>query len=172
MANTYPPIGGGDDITADLLMSMLPRIIVKSTATTRSNTTTFSDDPEMSMTLSANATYFVEFFLYYSAIDAEKFATKWTVPSGVTGNRSTLGPGSSANQANMDNVSMRSGVHAFTTTGLYGTRNSSNQAFAYETGVLVTTSSGTVALQWTQGTSGSTGTTLYNTSFMRVTRLA
>ena len=124
------------------------------------------------MTLDANATYFVEFFLYYSAINAEQFKTAWTVPSGVTGNRAVIGAGSSANEGNLNNVSGRFGVHGFSTSVTYGTRNSSNQCFAYETSTLITTSSGTLAVQWAQATSGSTGTTLYNTSLMRVTRLA
>jgi hypothetical protein len=171
---TYPAIAGGDDITADLLVSMLPMFAVKSSATTRTSTTTLADDPELTLTLAANAKYFVEFFLYYGAINAEKFKTAWTVPSGVTGTRATLGPGSTANQASMDNVSMRAGAHLYTTSATYGTRDdNTGPCLAYETSIVITgASSGTLAVKWAQGTSGSTGTALFEGSFMRVTRLA
>jgi hypothetical protein len=171
---TYPSIGGGDDITADLLASMQQMFAVKSSATTRTSTTTFADDPELTLTLAANSKYFVEFFLYYGAIDAEKFKTTWTVPSGVTGTRTAMGPGSSANQSSMDNVSMRDGVHLYSTSATYGTRNdNTGPCFAYEHSVVITgASSGTVAIRWAQATSGSTGTALFEGSFMRVTRLA
>lgn len=172
-ANTYPAISAGDDITADLLSSMLPRIIVKSASTTRTSTVTMADDPDLSMTIEANATYFVEFFIRYSAIDAEKIQTQWTVPAGAGGNRGVCGAGSTANQTNLDNISMRTGAHAYTTPVTYGTRNStSNQGYLTETAVLTTSSSaGSVALQWAQGTSGSSGTTVASASLMRVTRL-
>jgi hypothetical protein len=174
MANTYPAIAGGDDITADLLASMLPMFTVKSSATTRTSTTTLADDPELTLTLAANAKYFVELFLCYGAINAEKFKTAWKVPSGVTGTRFVMGPGSSANQGSMDNVSMRAGAHLFTTAVTYGTRDdNTGGCLAEEKAVIITgASSGTFALQWAQATSGSTGTSLFESSFMRVTRLA
>jgi hypothetical protein len=171
---TYPSIGGGDDITADLLASMQQMFAVKSSATTRTSTTTLANDPELTLTLAANSKYFVEFFLYYGAINAEKFKTAWAVPSGVTGTRSTLGPGSSADQSSVDNISMRTGAHLYTTAATYGTRDdNTGPCFAYETSIVITgASSGTLAVQWAQSTSGSTGTALFEGSFLRVTRLA
>lgn len=172
-ANTYPQIAAGDDITADLLSKMLPRIIVKPSATSRTSTTTLADDPDLSMALEANATYFVEFFLYYNGDDTGRFKTIWTVPSGSTGNRGVIGEGSTVTTAtNADNVLGRFGVHAYGTSVVYGTRNSANQLQAYESGVIITTSSGNVTLQWAQNSSSTTATTLNNTSLMRVTRLA
>lgn len=172
--STYPAIAGGDDITADLLVSMLPLFAVKSSATTRTSTTTLANDPELSITLAANAKYAVEMWLFYAAINAEKFKTAWTVPAGVTGTRGTHGPGSSANQASMDNVSVRMGAHLYTTAVTYGTRDdNTGTCLAVEKSILITgASSGTLALQWAQGTSGSTGSILYDGSYMRVTRLA
>lgn len=172
-ANTYPAIAAGDDITADLLSSMLPRMIVKPAATARISTGTVTDDPDLSMQVEANAVYIVEFHIYYASIDAAKIKTQWTVPAGVTGNRAVQGPGSTANQANMDNVSMRSGVHLYNTAVTYGTRDSAvNQAFFYEESMLTTSGAGgTLALQWAQGASTATNTTVANGSWMRVTRV-
>ncbi len=173
MPDQYPQIAAGDELTADLLMSMLPRIINKSSNTTRTSTTTFSDDPDLTMQVEANATYFVEFHLHYASLDAAKFKTEWTVPSGSTGNKCVIGPGSTANQADVDNVSGRYGVHGFATDVTYGTRNSTvSQAYALETATLITTNAGTLAIRWAQATSNASDTTLYATSLMRVTRIA
>lgn len=172
-ANTYPQIAAGDDITADLLSSMQPRIITKSSSTTRTTTTTVTDDPDLSMALDANSTYIVEFHVYYSAINAEKIKTTWTVPSGVTGSRGVQGAGSNANDSSLDNVLCRNGVHDYTTAVTYGTRNSSVLCHSYEESIVtVGSSSGNVALGWAQATSGSTGTVVANGSWMRVTRIA
>lgn len=172
-ANTWPPIAAGDDLTADLLSEMLPRIIVKPAATTITSSTSLTADPDLTMALEANATYFVEFYIRYTAINAEKFKTTWTVPSGAGGNRAVIGPGSSANDTNLDNSEGRFGAHAYGTAVGYGTRNSAtNQCSVIETAVLITGSSaGSVTLNWGQSTSGSTGTTVDAASLMRVTRI-
>lgn len=173
MPDQYPQIAAGDELTADLLMSMLPRIISKSVDEGRDTTTTLANDSELLMTLEANATYFVEFYLNCAALDAAKIKTAWSVPAGATGSRNVLGPGSTANQASMDNVSMRAGTHTFTTSVTYGTRNSAvNGFYVQETAVVVTSSSGTCALQWAQDASNATDTTIYARSLMRVTRIA
>lgn len=169
----YPSIAAGDELTAELLLSMLPRFVVKAANTTRTSTATPADDTELTLPVEANATYFVEFFLYYSAINAEQFRTEWSVPTGTTGNRNVIGAGSTANQSSLDNVSGRFGIHGYATNVIYGTRNSTNQCYAVETATVTTGgTSGNVTLQWAQGTSGSTGTVLYAGSMMRVTRLA
>lgn len=173
MPDQYPIWAAGDDITAAKLMEMIPRVISKSADEGRDTTTTLANDSELLMTLEANATYFVEFFINAAAIDAAKIKTAWTVPSGATGSRNVIGPGSTANQASMDNVSMRAGTHNFTTSVTYGTRNSAvNGFYIQETAVVVTTSSGTCALQWAQAASDGTDTTIYARSLMRATRLA
>jgi hypothetical protein len=172
----YPAIAAGQRITTNLLNAMIPEIIDKPAATSRTSTTTVSDDPDLTFTLAANSMYFVEFFIKYSTPGASGtagFKTQWTVPSGAGGNRTALGPGSTQTDSGADNISVHSGVHGFTTAVTYGSRGTtSNQLMAIETALVTTTSSGTCALQWAQQTSNASATTVAADSFMRVTQLA
>ncbi|WP_330242019.1 hypothetical protein [Streptomyces sp. NBC_00525] len=173
MADQYPQIAAGDELTAELLMSMLPRIVNKPSSTTRTSTITTTLDPDLQMELEANATYFVEFYIHYAALAAEGFKTDWTVPTGTTGNKCVIGMASTASDADADESLGRFGVHNFSTDIRYGTRDHvGNQAFAYETATVVTSASGVLGLNWTQTVAGTSGTTVFNTSLMRVTRLA
>lgn len=177
MANQYPVITAGERITAELLRSMIPVIVRKQTNTARSSTTTLTDDPELTFSLGANSVYFVEFIVKYATPGASGtagFKTAWTTPSGASGNRTALGPGSSASDSNADNISMHSGIHGFTTAVIYGSRSTStsNQLALIETAVVTTSSAGTCAFQWAQQTSNGSNTTLFGDSIMRVTQLA
>lgn len=169
----YPNPTAGQRLSAALLASMLPTVVYKTAATDRSNTTTFADDPELTTTLAGSAVYIVEFYLFYAG-NTGLMQTKWTVPAGATGNRSAMGPGSAATDANSNNISMRSGVHGFSTAVLYGNRGtgSLNQSIAVETSLVTTTSNGTCALSWTQGTSNAASTRMAAGSWMRVTRIS
>lgn len=172
--STYPDIVAGQEITAELLRAMLPQTVWKTASTDRAATTTFADDEDLTMQLEASATYIVEFHLLYAALSAADFKTAWTVPSGAGGNRSAMGPGSTAADADADNITMRSGVHNYTTSVTYsGVRNSAtNLAIAVETATLTTSSAGTLALQWAQATSNATATRLATGSRLRVWRIA
>ncbi|MFG2269145.1 hypothetical protein ACGFNY_05145 [Streptomyces chartreusis] len=171
----YPVIYAGQRITAELQSSMLVLEAYKATGTTRSSTTTFADDPDLTIALEANATYWVEMYIKYAAVTAEQFKTNWTVPSGATGGRARHGLSSSVNDTTAGGPFGDGawGHHGFTTTLTYGTRNSaSNQVFAYEIGFVTTsTTAGNVALSWAQNASGATGTSVSAGSYMRAKRI-
>lgn len=152
----------------------IPKYAWKAANLDRASTTTLTDDPDLTMQLDANATYRVEMFLHFAAIDLARFRTAWTVPSGATGNRSAVGPDQGQILSGTSSGGTgRWGVHAFTTICTYGSRDSgANQCFALEESTLITTTAGTCALQWAQATSNATATRLGQGSFMRVTRLA
>jgi hypothetical protein len=187
MPDQYPQWAAGDEITAEKLMQMIPRIINKPTNTSILSTTTPTIDPDLQMELEPNATYFVEFHIHYAALESVGFRTDWTVPSGTTGNKCIIGMaedgyswtnseagmgGTDAGNAN--NTLGRFGVHAFATDVNYGTRNhATNQAYALETATVITGGTGgTVGLNWSQRVSdGSNAATVFATSLMRVTRL-
>lgn len=185
MADRYPVIHAGQDIDADTINAMIPMIVSKPSATARASTTTLADDPDLTVQLEANSTYFVEFHIHYAALDAAKIKTQWTVPSGATGNRCVIGMGEDgyawttaeaglgATDADAArNTLGRFGVHNYGTTVIYGTRDhATNQAYAQETATVVTSSAGTLALSWAQNTSNATATTVYDTSLMRVTKI-
>lgn len=174
MVANYPQWAAGDPITASALNYTQGDVIVKTVATIRASTTTLADDPDLTTTLDANATYSVEFLLKPGSNLAADFKTQWTVPSGASGNRTALGPGSTATDGGADNIAMHSGTHGFATTVNYsGVRDVvTNLFFVYESAIVITTSSGTCAIQWAQVTSTAVNTQLGAGSMMRVKRVA
>lgn len=171
--NNYPDWAAGDLITASGLNYTQGQRIYKAAATSRSSTTTLADDPDLTVTLDANAVYFIEMHLHFVAQTTPLIKTAWTVPSGATGNRMAIGSGSAASDTNMNNVSGRFGVHGFTTEVVYGTRGANtNQSGAIESAIVTTTSSGTLALQWAQNTSNATASQMSAGSMMFVKRIA
>lgn len=155
-----------------------PYIVTKSANTDRTSTTTRTADPDLTMSLAANATYIVEFHLFTGGSSFALTVTEWLVPSGATGLKGAMGPASSATEGtagnnNADGIAMRSGSHGFGTTVTYGRRNvNTNLCYAIETGTVVTTSAGTLALAWAQSTSSTTFNRMGQGSWMRVTRIA
>lgn len=170
----YPSIAAGQRVTSLLLSRMLPLEAVKPSNTDRSSTTTFVDDPDLALQLEANAVYQVVFYLHFAALDAARFKTAWTVPSGATGNRSAVGPDQGVILSGTSSGGTgRWGAHNFTTSVTYGTRDSAtNQCFAMEESTLTTTNAGTLALQWAQATSNATATRLAAGSALRAKRIA
>lgn len=166
----YPQIAAGDELTSELLMSMIPQTAYKVSGTIRQSTTTLADDPDLTMTLEANAVYFVEFFIQYSS-NATSIKTAWTVPSGASGIRGFIGLGSSATAA--DNISARIDAASFTSAATFGDKTSvSSVCYLTETSVVTTSSGGTLAYQWAQLASTAEDTQVRAGSFMRVTRIA
>lgn len=176
LASNYPPWAAGDPITASMLNYTQGDVIVKTVATSRASTTTLADDPDLTTTLDANATYLVEMIIHAvsAATGTPLIKTAWTTPSGATGNRTSFGPGSAATDTNSDNISVHAGVHAFTTALTYGRRSTSDsvQISITETAIVTTTSSGTLAFQWAQATSSATASQVAAGSCMRVKRVA
>jgi hypothetical protein len=174
--SSFPGYTAGQRLTAADLAAGDALIIYKTTSTDRTSTTTFTDDPELTFALTGSAIYVVEFYLFYAG-NTGLMQTKWTVPSGASGNRSAMGPGSTSTGGTgsaADNISMRSGVHGYTTAVLYGNRGvgSLNQLIAVETSLLTTASAGTCAISWTQGTSNAAATRMGAGSWARVLRVA
>lgn len=170
---TYPQLVAGQRITADLLTSMQPVNLWKAGTTNRSATTTLVDDPDLTVPLVANAVYRVVVYLHYAATNTAAFKTQWTVPSGATGNRSAVGPDQGVTLGSSSGGQGRFGVHAFNTAVIYGTRNSTTlQCVALEEGTIFTTSAGTLAIQWAQGTSDASVTSLSAGSSLHLQRLA
>lgn len=172
--STYPTIAAGQEITASLLTSMLPNMVVKQANTDRT-TSTFAADPELTFNLAAGGSYFVEFFLLLGGTTTGDIQTRWAVPSGASGLRSVIGPSTVAADANADNITTRQGAHVFGTATLYsGVRNATGQIFqAYEWGVLLSSGTGgAVTLEWAQGTTNATASRVNAGSLLRVTRIS
>lgn len=156
----YPVVAAGKRVQALMLQGMIENVVVKPTSTDRASTTTLTIDPDLQFAAEANAIYWVRFQLWISAITAGEVATDWTVPTGVTGNRSVQGPGSAATDTSADNISVRHGVHAYTTDINYGCRNNAANHFLVieESVVEVGATAGTIGLNWAQAASSATAT--------------
>lgn len=181
VASVYPNYVAGQRLTAASLQAGQSLVVYKTANTDKASTVAFGDDPELTFSLAANAVYIIEFFLFYAG-NIGKMQTRWTVPAGVTSaNRSALGPGSTATGGtgnNADNISMRAGVHGYTTSVLYGNRTtggatpSLNQLIAVETSLVITTTAGTCAISWTQGVSDANTTRMSAGSWARALRIS
>jgi hypothetical protein len=78
-----PTLNVGDVLTASFCNTwFVPRAGYKTSVTTRS-TTTKSNDPDLQVTLDANAVYRVSAGINY--IGSTQITTAWTTPSGATG---------------------------------------------------------------------------------------
>lgn len=149
------------------------RYAYKAASTDRTSTTTLTADPDLTLDLDDNAVYAVEFHLFTGS-GAGLMRTSWTAPSGATGLKGAHGPGSTQTDNGADNISGRFGSHNFATTIWYGYRSGSytNLIYALETGTVMTTSAGTLALAWSQNVSNTTPTRMGLGSWMRATRIA
>lgn len=167
--STYPTVVAGQDITADLLNSMMPQYKFKTAGTIRTNNT-IADDPDLTMQLEANAIYLVEFRVVYSA-NTTALRCQWTVPTGATGVRNING----MEQTGTDPTASltRWGGASFGSAAAYGDGNSvSTTVHLYEWAIVTTTNAGTCAFAWAQTATTAENTQVRAGSYMRVTRLA
>lgn len=170
--STWPPIAAGQRITAGLLTSMLPQTIVKAANTDRVNSTPLAD-PELTAALEANAQYEIQFDLRVGGIAAADLVTRWAVPLAVSGERMVTAPGTAALDASADNVTAKFGAIDFANPMTYnGVRSGTALLFrVFEWGLITTTTAGTCALTWAQGTTNATATRVAAGSIMRVRRI-
>lgn len=168
--STYPTVLAGQDITADLMNSMLPQYKYKTAGTIRTNNT-LTDDPDLTIQLAANAVYVIEFHIAYCA-NTTNIRALWTIPSGATGTRMVQALGST--QTGNDNTSVQSRVISLTSAANYGDASSvaAVNCYAFEQAVLTTTNAGTCAFQWAQTATTAENTQVGAGSYMKVTRIA
>ncbi|MFD7428400.1 hypothetical protein ACFV6Z_15330 [Streptomyces sp. NPDC059818] len=93
---TYPPILAGQRLTAALLSSMIPNIVVKGTTQTVNNSVVLVPDDELFLPVEAGAVYDVTAWLVHSSAIAGDIAIGWTAPAGSTFTWGVQGPATSA----------------------------------------------------------------------------
>jgi hypothetical protein len=156
----------GSRITADELNDLGPLAAVRSSTQSVSSSTTFVNDDTLFLAFDADATYFVECNMYYTAATGGDFKWKFTIPSGATGYQSPLRSNLSGNFA---------GAFADTWTGTTYTQAQGNGGstimLAYASGILTTASAGTLQLQWAQNTSSATATVMQVNSALNAWRV-
>jgi hypothetical protein len=149
--------------------------------TTRANTTTATSDTQITFTVDANAVYVIDGYLKYSGTN--DFLMGWTSPTGSLGEWQGLGNGTSAVSGTAANGTQQdiSSIWGYTvrteSTDIANTRTYggiTTTPFGVQVrGLLrVGSTGGTFALQWAQGTSGATVTTLYADSYVRIEKVA
>lgn len=146
---------------------------VRKPADTGRATTTLSNDPDLLATLAANATYVFDGEVYATSTDNTNgnFAFDWTIPSGASGRWAGVG----IDVSDTVNTGTAQATRWITTVFGVGTRTFEGVTAAVVpirlSGVVVTTSTGTFALQWARSGTGGT-VTLSQHSWLRLSRVA
>lgn len=182
-AESYPTWVGGQDITADLLNSMLPKVMRKTADETRTSTTTTTQDAELFMPVEANAVYVWHGWLKYGGNAAGDIAVDFTVPTGALGEWAAHGVGepvigaSAAPALQTDTAGIRGYMLRTETNDVdqfrtYGVITGSTLSIILYGTLRTSSTAGTFALTWAQGTSSASATTLYTDSWLSVQRIA
>lgn len=137
----------------------------------KSTDATLANDSELVVTVVASATYVFDGFLVYDGATTGDIQVKLVPPASATLVWVPNGPPSSASGTATTLKVPKEGTAA-DTFGAVGT-GAGNILVMAPRGILRTgASAGTLQLQWAQGTSDATATTLYADSWLRATRLA
>lgn len=185
MAEFYPTFLAGQRITASLLSSAQPQVVRKTSDTSRNSTTTRTADPHLTFEAVANAVYIVDGWIKWDgAANTADLSLQLTVPSGTLGDTTIWGTGnqvigSTAAPALQINVSdargylVRSESLDVNAARSYGALAGGSPLALLFTGTLrISSTAGTVSLDWAQSSSDANNTTLYTDSWLRYQRIA
>lgn len=184
MAEAYPTFLAGQRITASLLSSAQAQIVRKTADTARTATTSRTADPHLAFTAVASAVYIFDGFLKMDGDTAGDISLQVTVPSGALGEILAWGAGnnvigSNATPTLQSNTGDPRGymvrtetldINAARTFGLLGAGGS--MGMVINGTVRMSTTPGTVSLDWAQAVSSATATTLFTDSWLRFQRIA
>lgn len=183
MVEYYPQWLAGQDISADQLNEMLPKVVRKVTDTVRTSNATTSADPELQLTVAANAVYCWNGWVKYSSSTVADINLDFTAPSGALGEWAAMGAGNPVTGASATptlriDTSGVSGYLIRTETNdvqqarSYGGLAVGTTLSLFLYGTLRTSSGGTFSLDWAQATSEATNTTVYTDSWLSFQRVA
>lgn len=148
----------------------VPNYVRKTADTARTSTTTTTDDPHITFTAEANSTYLIQTYLIYSATNAADFKYGWTIPSGTTGIRWSLGE--AIGGTDYSATTMRTSAHQPATDVGLGGHTTGLFNGAMDTAIFTTSSTpGPITLKFSQNTSTVDATTLRIGTFMAYTKL-
>jgi hypothetical protein len=148
---------------------------------TKTSTVTLATDTQITFTVDANAVYTLDGLLLYSG--PGDFQMGWTYPSGTAGTWQGLGNGTTVvsgtgGGGTQQDISSSWGYGTRTeTTDLadprtYGGISTNGYGVHVRATIRVGGTGGTFALQWAQGASNATATTLYTDSHLRLEKVA
>ncbi|MFC4912595.1 hypothetical protein [Actinomadura gamaensis] len=167
----YPQISAGQRITASLLNSMLPATVVKS-ADQQSTSNALTNDPELLLPVVGGATYRGELVLFFSANVNDDLNYAWATPAGTVGRRGIIGPDPTAT-ATVDLTALQDRVSGALNTQFRVGGAGGSHKMLIERLVVIPGATGTLQLQWGQGTGDTANpTTVYANSHLTLTRVA
>lgn len=144
----------------------------KSADTSRANNITNTDDPHLSVSLAANATYTLEALIAYSTPNAADFKMAFTTPAGATQMWSPWGISDDSDTNSGGTVGrIRTGIS--TGTALSVGIQATTTVTMRPVGLIRTAgTAGPCAVQWSQSAASATPTILYTDSFLKLQRVA
>lgn len=165
----YPVLAVGQRFTADVVASMLPIQARKTSASTRTSTTSSSADSELVITLEANAVYKFVFYLKYDGATGGDIRWNWVGPSGMLGDYALSAVSVAAAAATTEDLAIN---YSMSATGGAGGLGAGTACGAQATGTITTAAAaGTLTFTWAQFTSSGTATTLQAGSYIECTRI-
>lgn len=188
MAESYPAVAAGQKATGSLMESFKPRTVRKASDTGRTSLTATAD-PELQITVEANAIYLMEGILFVSSNEpsdandpSDNIKVDWGAPSGSDGSwgaiglRAADGDGIPPVDSDTDEVRLV-GTTTVTNSRNYGVDNGgTNSPNPIQVqGLLITGSTaGTYSVNWGVGQNISTAATItvYTNSFIVLQRIA
>lgn len=150
----------------------IPRVIRKTVATIRSNTTTLASDPHLTFSVEANSSYQVKTHFFIGCTGSTPdFKFNFAMPSGAIYNNFVHGPGATiTDAAAAENMNVFWNGSGTTPDIVFGLVNSWIGALAF-TIFQTSSTAGTVALQWAQNVSSASSVTLGGISYMEVLKV-
>jgi len=153
----------------------------RTTDATKTSTTTPATDTQLTFSVDANATYALDGWLKYSG--PGDFLMGWTAPSGTLGEwcgmgngttvvSGTAGGGTQQDATNSWGYTVRTETTDIASNRTYGGISTNTYAVFVRATFRVSSTAGTLALQWAQGTSNATATTLYTDSYLRLEKVS
>lgn len=141
--------------------------VTKSSATVRTATVTYADDPHLTLILPVG-TYDITGMLIYDAATAADLKAKLTTPAGTTGIWSLTG---AASGSTAETGSGTWGAKDLATGVTVGGAGVGTAMLAQISGRITVTTAGAVTVQWAQATSDATNTTMQATSSLTALRV-
>lgn len=171
----YPVLGGGTRVDDQFLSDLIDNYVIKPADATPRVAATLVADSDLTFPVVANAVYDVLFNVRWAGLQAAGLRTSWSVPTGTTGNRECMGPGSAnAIEANANTTEMRWAVHGYATAVLYtNPRNSvSSQTMTWEQAIVsIGSTAGSVTFNWGQNVANATGSLVVASSYVKYRRI-
>lgn len=172
MAESYPAFRAGQKVTGELLASMLPRTARKVADSTYTSTSVVSD-PELSLTVEANATYEMNGIIYTShTVPNSDLVIDWDAPSGTDGTWGALGR--AVDTGGSDSGDVRFIGTAITASRSFGTDDagaSAPTATYVSATLIIGSTAGSYTAQFGMLTASGT-LTVYTDSFITLRRIS